>query len=67
MLGHMTLCPSPFQVDHTLMQPYFNTFAALLHDNLPKLSTHFSKLQFSPEYYLIEWYVSWEVLRWPGW
>ncbi len=44
-----------FKVDHALMQPYFDTFNILLHNSLPKLSAHFSALDFSPEYYLIEW------------
>ncbi len=44
-----------FKVDHALMRPYFDTFNILLHNSLPKLSAHFSALDFSPEYYLIEW------------
>jgi len=44
-----------FKVDHTLMQPYFDTFNILLRDLLPKLSVHFTQLEFSPEYYLIDW------------
>lgn len=46
-----------FKVDHSLMQPYFDTFNILLQDSLPKLSAHFKQLEFSPEYYLIEWYL----------
>ncbi len=44
-----------FKVDYLLMQPYFQTFNILLQDAIPKLSTHFSNLRFSAEYYLIEW------------
>lgn len=44
-----------FKVDHTLMQPYFRTFSVVLQDCLPRLSAHFAQLEFSPEYYLIEW------------
>ena len=44
-----------FKVDHKLMRPYFDTFNLLLQESLPKLSTHFRQLEFSPEYYLIEW------------
>jgi len=44
-----------FKVDQTLMQPYFDTFNILLRDLLPKLSVHFTQLEFSPEYYLIDW------------
>ena len=46
-----------FKVDRSLMQPYFDTFNILLQDSLPKLSAHFKQLEFSPEYYLIEWYL----------
>ena len=44
-----------FKVDHALMRPYFDAFNILLQDSLPKLSAHFSSIQFSAEYYLIEW------------
>lgn len=44
-----------FKVDHDLMKPYFDAFNFFLHNSLPKLSTHFSAMDFSPEYYLIEW------------
>ena len=40
------------------MKPYFNTFNLLLHEKLPRLSAHFTELEFTPEYYLIEWSVS---------
>ena len=43
------------QVDHVLMLPYFNTYEILLQTYLTKLSAHFMELNFSPEYYLIEW------------
>lgn len=46
-----------FRVDHALMQPYFDTFTALLLEHLPRVYDHFTKLEFSPEYYLIEWSV----------
>ena len=46
-----------FRVDHELMQPYFDTFTCLLHETLPRLGAHFTLLEFSPEYYLIEWLV----------
>ena len=46
-----------FKVDHALMRPYFETFKILLQDCLPRVSTHFTQLEFSPEYYLIEWSV----------
>ena len=46
-----------FRVDHDLMRPYFNTFKSLLQESLPRLSAHFTQLEFSPEYYLIEWSV----------
>lgn len=44
-----------FKVDHSLMRPYFDTFSILLQNTLPKLSSHFTQMEFSPEYYLIEW------------
>ena len=44
-----------FKVDYTLMKPYFDTFRDLLHSALPRLDAHFCRLEFSPEYYLIEW------------
>lgn len=44
-----------FRVDHTLMRPYFDSFNIFLHECIPKLSSHFEQMQFSPEYYLIEW------------
>lgn len=46
-----------FRVDHTLMRPYFDSFNIFIHDFMPKLGAHFEQLQFSPEYYLIEWWV----------
>ena len=46
-----------FRVDHELMQPYFNAFTCLLHETLPHLSAHFTLLEFTPEFYLIEWLV----------
>ena len=44
-----------FRVDHTLMSPYFATFTALLQEYLPRVHAHFVQMEFSPEYYLIEW------------
>lgn len=44
-----------FRVDHNLMSPYFATFTALLQEYLPRLHAHFTQMEFSPEYYLIEW------------
>ena len=46
-----------FRVDHDLMRPYFSTFTSLLQEWLPRVHDHFAKLEFSPEYYLIEWSV----------
>ena len=50
-----------FRVDHALMCPYFTTFTALLQEHLPRLHTHFTQLEFSPEYYLIEWSVMYTI------
>jgi hypothetical protein len=44
-----------FRVDHGLMRPYFSAFTSLLQEHLPRLHEHFTRLEFSPEYYLIEW------------
>ena len=44
-----------FRVDHSLMHPYFETFAVLLLEYMPRLHAHFLQMEFSPEYYLIEW------------
>lgn len=44
-----------FRVDHGLMRPYFSTFTSLLQEHLPRIHEHFARLEFSPEYYLIEW------------
>lgn len=44
-----------FKVDHALMKPYFNAFSVVLQETLPRLSAYFTTLQFSPEFYLIEW------------
>ena len=46
-----------FRVDHDLMQPYFDTFTTLLQEHLPRVHEHFTQMEFSPEYYLIEWSV----------
>ena len=51
-----------FRVDHTLMRPYFDSFNIFLHESMPKLSAHFEQMEFSPEYYLIEWLVCWSSL-----
>ena len=57
-----------FKVDHALMRPYFDTFNIFLQDFLPKLSVHFKQLEFSPEFYLIEWsvsaFVAIDIYRW---
>ena len=47
-----------FRVDHDLMLPYFTTFTTLLQEHLPRVHAHFTLLEFSPEYYLIEWSVT---------
>ena len=47
-----------FRVDYALMEPYFKTFTSLLQEYLPQLHSHFTRLEFSPEYYLIEWWVA---------
>ena len=47
-----------FRVDHDLMQPYFTTFTTLLEEYLPRVHEHFTGMEFSPEYYLIEWLVN---------
>ena len=44
-----------FRVDHDLMRPYFATFTLLLDEHLPRIHQHFAQMEFSPEYYLIEW------------
>ena len=46
-----------FKVDHALMEPYFRAFTGLLSEHLPRVHDHFTRLEFSPEYYLIEWSV----------
>ena len=50
-----------FRVDNSLMRPYFSSFTSLLQEMLPRLHEHFSLLEFSPEYYLIEWSVEHSV------
>lgn len=44
-----------FRVDYTKMRPYFEAFNFFLQETIPKLSVHFAQIEFSPEYYLIEW------------
>ena len=39
------------------MKPYFNAFMVFLKDNLPQLYSHFTTLSYTPEFYLIEWWV----------
>lgn len=39
------------------MTAYFATYEQLFEQNLPKLYSHFKKLNVTPDIYLIEWYV----------
>lgn len=51
-----------FRVDHNLMSPYFAAFTVLLQDYLPRIHAHFTQMEFSPEYYLIEWSATHEIV-----
>ncbi|XP_014676975.1 PREDICTED: TBC1 domain family member 14-like [Priapulus caudatus] len=44
-----------FRVDNTMMKAYFATYEELFEENLPKLYTHFEKLNVTADIYLIEW------------
>ena len=39
------------------MKAYFATFDIFLEEHLPKLHDHFKQENFSPDMYLIDWYV----------
>ena len=48
---HMAL----FRMDATHISLYFNTFAALLDEALPKLAAHFKDQGIVPATFLVDW------------
>uniref|UniRef100_UPI00398E5436 TBC1 domain family member 12-like isoform X2 n=1 Tax=Pristiophorus japonicus TaxID=55135 RepID=UPI00398E5436 len=44
-----------FRVDHGMILKYFASFEVFFEENLPKLFTHFTKNNLTPDIYLIDW------------
>ena len=45
-----------FHNDRSIYIYIFETFSTFFKDHIPRLFAHFKELQFTPEFYLIEWY-----------
>ena len=62
LLNTVTVISSVRVYSSLQMKAYFATYQLFFRENLPQLSAHFSALQVTPDLYIIDWSVIFNVL-----